>query len=51
MTKFEFEHGYDDAVNKVCLNCVMKTLDNPTVCETCPVRISYESLETQVNTK
>ena len=27
-----------DAVDIICLNCVEDTLDNPDVCDSCPVR-------------
>lgn len=33
-----------DAVDLVCMNCVMDTL-NTSVCDNCPVRIMCESLE------
>ena len=34
-----------DAVDTVCLNCVEDTLNNPNVCEGCPVRKMCDSLE------
>lgn len=41
MTKTEYEK-FLEAVDIVCMNCIVDTLNNPDVCDSCPVRHTCE---------
>lgn len=44
MTKTEYEK-FLEAVDLVCINCAEDTLDNPDVCDSCPVRKTCKMVE------
>lgn len=35
---------YKEAADRVCIECVENTLEHPEVCDSCPVRKSYEMI-------
>lgn len=44
MTKTEYEK-FLEAVDIVCMNCIVDTLNNPDVCDSCPVRKTCKMVE------
>ena len=44
MKKDEYKK-FLEAVDLVCINCAEDTLDNPDVCDSCPVRKTYKMVE------
>lgn len=44
MNNAEYER-FLEAVDEVCMNCIEDTIENPDICENCPVRKTCDFLK------